>query len=63
MKEFFEKGYEKVERYCHIINRNTSVVRRITGKDRTFTCSNYEECEKNGGCKNCMCKKFNSEKG
>ena len=56
MKDFLENGYEKVERYCHIINKNTSVVRRITGADRTFTCINYDECKKNGGCKNCMCK-------
>ena len=55
-KDINEKGYETVERYCHIVGKNTSVVRRITGDDRMFTCSNFKECEKNGGCKNCMCR-------
>ena len=61
MKEIVENGYEKVERYCHIINKNTSVVRRVFGEDRTFTCSHYTECKKNGGCKNGKCK-HSSEK-
>ena len=61
MREFLENGYEKVERYCYVINKNTSVVRRITGKDRSFSCANYDECKRHGGCKNCMCKQYSEE--
>lgn len=56
MRDIVENGYERVERYCHIIGKNTYVVRRINGDDRMFSCANYDECQKNGGCQNCLCK-------
>ena len=58
VKKNLEQGYEEVERYCHVIGKNTSVVRLISGSDRMFNCGNFEECSKNGGCKNCMCKEY-----
>lgn len=42
---------ETVERYCHIIGRNTTFDRYYSENDRHYECSNYKECEKNGGCK------------
>lgn len=53
-----ENGFETVERYCYVVGKNTSVIRKISGNDKTFTCANSDECIKNGGCKNRMCKAF-----
>lgn len=47
-KEYYT---EKVERYCHIIGKNTTFSRVFHGKERRLMCDGCEECEKNGGCK------------
>ena len=41
---------ETVERYCHVIGKNTTFSRYNLGEKRCFECSNRHECEKNGGC-------------
>lgn len=47
-KEYYK---ETVERYCHIIGKNTTFNRFSIGNERFFECANRNECEKNGGCK------------
>lgn len=47
-KEYYK---ETVERYCHIIGKNTTFNRFSVGNERFFECANRKECEKNGGCK------------
>lgn len=42
---------ETVERYCHVIGKNTTFNRYSTANEHHFECANKSECEKNGGCK------------
>ena len=42
---------ETVERYCHVIGKNTTFHSYMQGSSRCFECLNREECQKNGGCK------------
>ncbi|MBO4950448.1 MAG: hypothetical protein J6E38_05450 [Clostridia bacterium] len=54
---------ETVERYCHIIGRNTTFRRYTSSSEgRCFECENRDECEKNGGCKHHVFSKFNTKK-
>ena len=46
--EFYK---ETVERYCHVIGRNTDFARFTSAHEYHFECLNKDECEKNGGCK------------
>lgn len=57
-------GYykEEVERYCHIIGKNTTFNKYSSGKDCYFECAGCEECEKNGGCKHHLFSKSHTQK-
>ena len=41
---------ETIERYCHVIGKNTTFSRYTRGEEQCYECSNRHECEKNGGC-------------
>ena len=42
---------ETVERYCHVIGKNTTFNKYTKDRQSCFECSNFHECEKSGGCK------------
>jgi len=52
---------ETVERYCHIIGKNTTFNSYMRGENRCFECANREECEKNGGCKHHIFSEYNTK--
>lgn len=54
---------ETVERYCHVIGKNTTFNRYSSGKTNHFECANREECEKNGGCKHHLFSKGKEKEG
>ncbi|MBE6681040.1 MAG: hypothetical protein E7600_01975 [Ruminococcaceae bacterium] len=47
-KEYYK---ETVERYCHVIGKNTTFSRYTKDNQSCFECENRHECEKNGGCR------------
>ena len=51
MSDNKKQSAEKLERYCHVIGRNRTIIRYFDGSN-CFECANRQECEKNGGCKN-----------
>ena len=53
MSQKNENNYrETVERYCHVIGKNTTFTRSRVEKSCCYECANRHICEKNGGCKN-----------
>lgn len=49
---FLDKHTEATERYCHVIGRNTPVMKTHAGGETVYECMNRHICEKNGGCTN-----------
>jgi len=43
---------ETIERYCHVIGRNTTVAKTVGDGNTNYECMNKKLCEKNGGCCN-----------
>ena len=44
---------EVVERYCHVIDKNTVIVKTIGFDDSVVSeCMNIDKCKLYGGCKN-----------
>lgn len=43
---------ETLERYCHVIGKNTAVCRSFSDGKEYYECMNKHNCEKCGGCKN-----------
>ena len=43
---------ETLERFCHVIGKNTPVSKSDTEEGVVYECMNKHICEKNGGCKN-----------
>ncbi len=44
---------EVVERYCHVIDQNTVIVKTVNGDNSVVSeCMNSEKCKLYGGCKN-----------
>lgn len=53
MSDKVDTGYrETVQRYCHVIGKNTTLSRTRGTDACCYECSNRHICEKNGGCKN-----------
>ena len=43
---------ETLERYCHVIGKNTAFRKSFFDGETVYDCMNRHICEKNGGCKN-----------
>lgn len=44
---------EVVERYCHVIDANTVIIKTVNGDDSTVSeCMNLNKCKLFGGCRN-----------
>jgi len=44
---------EVVERYCHVIDANTVIIKTVNGDDRIVSeCMNINKCKLLGGCRN-----------
>lgn len=44
---------EVVERYCHVIDRNTVIVKTVGADDSVVSeCMNSDKCKLYGGCRN-----------
>ncbi len=52
--QVFDKNAHKetVERYCHVINANTTISRYMDNGKMVTECMNRHNCDKNGGCRN-----------
>ena len=53
MRDFDSTAHrETVERYCHVINANTTISRYMDNGKMVTECMNRHNCDKNGGCRN-----------
>lgn len=44
---------EVVERYCHVIDKNTVIIKTVCCDDSVVSeCMNSDKCKLYGGCKN-----------
>ena len=53
---------ETLERFCHVIGKNTPVSKCDVNGESVYECMNKHICDKNGGCKNSKFCKNNIDK-
>lgn len=49
---FLNKHTEATERYCHVIGRNTPIIKTYADGKTVYECMSKHLCEKSGGCTN-----------